>query len=189
MCKFQKFKLFKSWNDLLVCHLLKQASKSFAEYSIWRSTFRHLKHHHHHKHTQFQTPHFNKKWDMPQNLRRLHETSSRFKHSSSNLHHSLRMLFCEPANVSGEQVSMNKKKLEYFTDVDTWDIIFGDVEEYFVMCSWMNDNYGWKCGLKLKMDELFIKISNDFFLQKTKQNKQDGKNLCWFVLKILIVKY
>jgi hypothetical protein len=23
-----------------------------------------------------------------------------------------------------------------------WDIIFGDVEEYFVMCAWMNDIYG-----------------------------------------------
>jgi hypothetical protein len=22
---------------------------------------------------------------------------------------------------------------------DTWDKIFGDVEEYFVTCSWMND--------------------------------------------------
>jgi hypothetical protein len=25
---------------------------------------------------------------------------------------------------------------------DTWDRIFGDVEEYFVMCSWMKNENG-----------------------------------------------
>jgi hypothetical protein len=46
---------------------------------------------------------------------------------------------------------MNKYFLEYFVNIDkiywkilfnTWDKIFGDVEEYFVTCSWMNDIYG-----------------------------------------------
>ncbi len=29
---------------------------------------------------------------------------------------------------------------------DTWDIIFGDVDEYFTMCSWMKYIQGWKFG-------------------------------------------
>jgi hypothetical protein len=32
---------------------------------------------------------------------------------------------------------------KYFVNIfGTWDRIFGDVEEYFAMCSWMKDIYG-----------------------------------------------
>jgi hypothetical protein len=34
---------------------------------------------------------------------------------------------------------------------DTWDKIFGDMEEYFAMCSWMKEIYEWK----MKMDDFF----------------------------------
>jgi hypothetical protein len=45
---------------------------------------------------------------------------------------------------------MNKSFLEYFVDMDrmfgkyylTRHKIFGDVEEYFATCSWINDIYG-----------------------------------------------
>ncbi len=62
-----------------------------------------------------------------------------------------------------EQVNMSKAFLEYFADIDkmfgkyylTRHKIFGDVEEYFATCSWINDIYGWKFGWQVKMDELF----------------------------------
>jgi len=80
-----------------------------------------------------------------------------------------------------EQVSMNKSFLEYFINVDRifWKYYLTHGIEYFAMCSWMKDIYGWK----MKMDELF----NDCWqyticLQKIEQ-KKSGTNLCWFLLK------
>ncbi len=102
-----------------------------------------------HKHTQFQAPHFNKKWNMPQNLRRLYETSSRLKHWSSNLHHSSWMLFCECANVSNEQVNMSKC---------FWNIllIFTKYLENIIWHVWHNI---WWCGrifCHVFMDEKYV---------------------------------
>jgi hypothetical protein len=37
------------------------------------------------------------------------------------------------------------------------------MKEYFAMCSWINDIYGWKCGWKITMDELFMNVDNKFF--------------------------
>ncbi len=69
--------------------------------------------------------------------------------------------------------------------LDTWDIIFGDVEEYFAMCSWMKDIQRWNFGWQMKMDERFHECWQHIFLWKTKQKKKDGKKLCWFILKNL----
>jgi hypothetical protein len=35
----------------------------------------------------------------------------------------------------------------------------------------------------MKMDDFFHECWPQMFLQKIKQKKQDGKKLCWFVLK------
>ncbi len=66
---------------------------------------------------------------------------------------------------------------------DTYDNIFGDAEEYSTICSWMNDIYGWKCGWKMTTNEFFHEHWQQIFFVKTNQKKQDGKNLCWFILK------
>jgi len=59
---------------------------------------------------------------------------------------------------------------------DTWDIIFGDVEEYFAMCSWMKDIQRWNFGWQMKMDELFHECLQHFFGWKTKQKNRMEKN-------------
>jgi hypothetical protein len=48
------------------------------------------------------------------------------------------MLFHEPM-CEHEQMSKTKSFLKYCPHIDK---IFGDVEEYFSMGSWMNDIYG-----------------------------------------------
>ncbi len=60
---------------------------------------------------------------------------------------------------------------------DTWDIMFGDMEEYFFTCSWMNDIYD-----ENKMD-FFMNIGNKSFLWKIEQKKHGENNLSWFISK------
>ncbi len=62
-----------------------------------------------------------------------------YSQCGTNGYWQVRMLFREHVSVNNEHVSMNKSFLEYFVDMDK---IFGDVEEYFATCSWMNDIYG-----------------------------------------------
>jgi hypothetical protein len=61
--------------------------------------------------------------------------------------HLSRLLFHECVNVNNGQVSPRESFLDYSIDIDriffdTWDKIFGDMEKYSAMCSWMNDIYG-----------------------------------------------
>jgi hypothetical protein len=50
---------------------------------------------------------------------------------------------------------------------DTWDRIFGDVEEYFSMCSWMKKIYGWK----MKMDDFLWTLTRYNFFCENLNNK------------------
>jgi hypothetical protein len=65
---------------------------------------------------------------------------------------------------------------------DTWDIIFGDVEEYFTMCSWMKDIQGWNFGWQMKMDDFFHECWQHFFLWKIepKKNRMEKITLVYF---------
>ncbi len=66
------------------------------------------------------------------------------------------MLVHEPASMNmSKWIRLNLFKIFYpcwhnirriFPNIH--DRIFGDMEEYFVTCPWMNDFYGWKYGLK-----------------------------------------
>jgi hypothetical protein len=92
-----------------------------------------------------------------------------------------------------EQMNMSKSFLEYSINIDR---IFGKYylthgTEYLVM--WKNilpHVHGWMIFMhenldyKWKLMNFFMNIGNKCFLQKTKQKKQDGKKLCWFVLKL-----
>jgi hypothetical protein len=55
--------------------------------------------------------------------------------------------------------------------------MFGDMEEYFFTCSWMNDIYD-----ENKMD-FFMNIGNKSFLWKIEQKKHGENNLSWFISK------
>ncbi len=50
---------------------------------------------------------------------------------------------------------------------DTSDRIFGDVEEYFVMCSWMIDFLDENGDEKLQWMNFFMNIGNKLFFVKT----------------------
>jgi hypothetical protein len=59
----------------------------------------------------------------------------------------------------------------------TQDKFFGDMKEYFSMCPWMIDIYGWKYGWK--MYELYSECwQHMLFLWKIEQSKEGGNNLC-----------
>jgi hypothetical protein len=57
--------------------------------------------------------------------------------------------------------------------------MFGDMEEYFSTCSWMNDIYDEKKWI------FFMNVGNNFFLWKIEQKKQGENNISWFISKHL----
>jgi hypothetical protein len=61
---------------------------------------------------------------------------------------------------------------------DTWDRILCDAEEYFVMCSWMNDIFGWKWM------NFFMNVGNNFFFKNLNKRNRMEKNYVGLFWKI-----
>jgi len=88
----------------------------------------------------------------------------------------VRMLFCEHVNMSRWTWTSEHEWIFFGILFDTWDKILCVVEEYFSMCSWMNDIYGWNgWTFSWMLATFFLKHLNE-------RNRMEKKLVCFEIL-------